>query len=81
MMTPARREPDANTYAGRFAIRLRQLREKAGLTHEEVAENTGVAARTIYSWEQSNSVPKVEQFPALAKTLRVKSPREILPKE
>ena len=71
MMTPARKEPDANTYAGRFAIRLKNLREKAGLTVPDVAEKVGVTPTTIYDWESTKTQPKISVLPKLAEALGV----------
>ncbi len=76
---------DDSTYAGRFAARLRQLREKAKKTIDQVVsdmENEGysVAARSIYSWERAAHAPPIDAFPALAKALGVKI-RNLLPEE
>lgn len=53
-MTPKRKEPDLSTYAGRFAARLRTLREKAGLTVEQVASTLGVSYRAVYHFSRAN---------------------------
>ncbi len=55
-MNPAPKQPDQTTYSGRYAARLRQLREKAGLTIEEMVEAMAsagyeTASRTLYHWE------------------------------
>lgn len=80
IMTPARKQPDKDTYSGRFAIRLRELREKAGLTVEEVVEQMEIPRRTYYNWESSISVPPLEVFPELAAVLGTE-PRSLLPKQ
>jgi transcriptional regulator with XRE-family HTH domain len=85
-MSPAARKPDESTYSGRFAARLRMLREKAGLTVEEMvaamAENGyEIAARSLYHWEQGGSSPPINALPAIAIVLKVKSPRYLLPQE
>ena len=78
-MTPARKEPDGSTYSGRFAIRLKQLREKAKLTAPEFAEKVGVkSVQTIYDWESTKSQPKISQLPILAEVLGINI-RTILP--
>jgi transcriptional regulator with XRE-family HTH domain len=80
-MSPARKEPDKTTYSGRFAIRLRRLREDAGLTHEQVANALEIKSdRTIYDWESANTQPKIYQLPALAEIFGVEV-RTILPKK
>jgi Predicted transcriptional regulators len=78
-MSPARKEPDASTYAGRFAIRLRTLREKAGLTPEEVAEQLGVSLKTVYNWESGYTFPKPDQLPTIAQTIGVKTVKTLFP--
>jgi transcriptional regulator with XRE-family HTH domain len=78
-MCPARIEPDTETYAGRFAVRLRSLREKAKLTPEEVAEKLGVSLSTIYSWERGFTFPKPEQLLLLMVILDLKSVRALFP--
>jgi len=71
---------DTNTYCGRFAARLRMLREKEGLTVEELAEKTGIPMITLYTWECGRRTPVKEEFPALAEALNV-NVRNLLPKE
>ena len=80
-MARPRKEVDTSTYTGRFAVRLKSLREKAGLSHEEVAEQIGVSATTIYHWESGRMVPSVERFPAIAETYNLKRPKDILPSQ
>jgi DNA-binding XRE family transcriptional regulator len=80
-MSPARKEPDIDTYAGRVAVRLRSLREKAGLTHGDVAQKLGVTIWTIYSWEQGRHFPQPDQFPILKELFGVKTIHALFPKE
>jgi transcriptional regulator with XRE-family HTH domain len=75
---PARKEPDATTYAGRFAVRLRTLREKAKLSVEELAEKMNVTPTTIYDWESTKSAPKIAILQKLAESLGI-SVRTLLP--
>jgi len=70
-MSPARKEPDKTTYVGRFAIRLRKLREDAGLSIEEVAAALGVSPNTIYYWEAAKRQPQIAQLPEIAGVLGV----------
>jgi len=81
MMTPARKEPDASTYAGRFAIRLKQLREKTKMTPQELAEKLGVTATTIYSWESTHRSPHITDFQRLAEALNLKKVKDLFPNE
>ncbi len=78
MMSPARKPPDTSTYSGRFAVRLRMLREKAGLTPEQVAEAVGVSVKSIYNWEQAVRTPPFDSLPLLSDALGVKV-RTVLP--
>ena len=70
-MSPARKEPDKTTYAGRFAIRLRKLREEAGLSVIEIADAMEVTPTTIYDWESTKSQPSISQLPQIAGVLGV----------
>ncbi|HBE71807.1 MAG TPA: hypothetical protein DDW52_26995 [Planctomycetaceae bacterium] len=85
-MSPAAKEPDQSSYSGRFAARLRMLREKTGLTGKEaVAElnrvGYGVKQTTYYNWESGRSEPPLDAYPELAKMLGLSSPRTLLPNE
>ena len=79
-MSPAPIKPDETTYAGRFAARLRMLREKAGYTVEELTEETGIPPGTLYSWEAGHRRPPYETLPTLAGAFGVKV-RTLLPDE
>jgi len=80
-MSPRKRKPvDTETYEGRFAVRLRTLREKAKLTHEEAAKALEVPKKSIYNWEAAISVPPLGTFPTLAETYGV-SVRVLMPEK
>jgi len=66
-----RKEVDTSTFEGRFAVRLRTLREKAGFSVDALAEATGLPMRTLYDWESTKSSPPVKYLPLLAETLGV----------
>lgn len=53
--------------------RLRAIRERAGLTREELGQKAGVGVTTIYEWEASRKGPKT--LDRLGKALGV-SPSE-----
>ena len=85
-MNPAPKQPDQSSYSGRFAARLRSLREKNGLTVDELAAAVSeaghaVSPRSIYNWEQGTTSPPVNAYPGLAKAFKLKSPRVILPED
>lgn len=85
-MNPAKKETDQATYSGRFAARLRLLREKAGLTVDEVVaamelQGYTTARRSIYNWEQAKTSPPLNAFPLLAQVLKLKTVRSLIPEE
>jgi transcriptional regulator with XRE-family HTH domain len=67
-----RKAVDTSTYSGRFAERLRTLREKKKMTVEELAEASGIPTRTLWNWESATSQPIIGQLPQLAQALGVK---------
>ena len=80
---PARKDPSPEmlaTFSGRFAVRLRMLRERAGLTIEDLVDAIGVPQPTLYHWEAGHSKPPIEMFPHLAKAFGIKV-RTLLPDE
>lgn len=77
-MTPKRKEPDLSTYAGRCGARLRMLRERAGLTAEQLAAQLGVSYGAVGRWERGEADPPLEVYPKLAKTFGLKTPRAVL---
>lgn len=79
-MSPARKPPNTDTYAGRFAVRLRTLRIKAGLSVEELAEKLGVTTTSVYRWEADLRQPQISDLPKIASALGLKA-RTLLPDE
>ena len=77
-MSRNRKEVDTSTYGGRFAVRLKTLREKAGMSVEELAEASGIPKSTLFSWESTTNDPKISQLPKLAEALQIKV-RTLLP--
>jgi transcriptional regulator with XRE-family HTH domain len=67
-------------YSGRFAARLRTLRERAGLTIEDMVAQTGFPQKTLYNWEAGLRMPPVDAYPILAAAIGVKV-RTLLPDE
>ncbi len=66
---------DTSDYAGRFASRLRILREKTGLSGTQIAESVRAsgfecAERTYYSWERG-AAPPLNVLPIIAACLGV----------
>ena len=79
-MARPRNEPDTTMFSGKFAVRLRTLREKAGLTIEDLVAQTGFPKRTLYRWEAGLRTPPVDAYPILAAAFGVKV-RTLLPEE
>ena len=51
--------------------RIANLRKKAGLTQEELAEKLGISPQAVSKWENDISCPDVMSIPDLAKILGV----------
>jgi len=75
-----RKEVDTSTYEGRFAVRLKMLREKTGMTVDEMAEKTGINRATLYSWENGSRSPINNDLLIAAEFLGC-NVRSLLPKE
>ncbi len=54
--------PDGTTKARFTAKGFKTLRQRLGLTAEEIASLLGVSAQTIYNWEAGNSSPREQQM-------------------
>ena len=79
-MSRARKEVDTSTYSGRFAVRLRALRDKTGMSADEFAEKHGFNRATYYSWEIGYATPSFDKLPEIAKAFGI-SVRTLIPKE
>jgi DNA-binding transcriptional regulator YiaG len=65
-MARPRKEVDTSTYAGRFAVQIKTIREKRKLTIDEVAAQSEIPISTLYSWEQGIKEPTISRLPILA---------------
>lgn len=54
-----------------FAEKLRQLRERRGISQEKLAEELGVSRQVITKWENGAGTPKIENLKALADCFHV----------
>lgn len=61
----------ARTKDAWFGPRLKEARESAGLTQEQLAELVPVAAQTVKDWERGRKHPMLEKLPRLAEVLGV----------
>jgi ribosome-binding protein aMBF1 (putative translation factor) len=66
-----RAEPDTSTYEGRFAARLGELLEARGLTPPQLADKLAKDKGVIYHWLAARYLPPLNDWPKLAKILRV----------
>ena len=86
MAAAPKKSVDTSTYAGRFAERLRILREKAGLSVEEFATKitTGgyeLSAKSVYNWEGGLREPPFNCLPFIATALGLKTVRVLMPEK
>ena len=70
-MARPRKAVDTSTYTGRFAERLKMLREKTGMSVDELAEKSGVSRTTLFSWESTKRSPVNEELLQVADALGV----------
>ena len=58
----------------RYRVRhtLRQWRQLAGLTQEELAKAVGRNRTTIVAWEQGKSAPNANDIAVIEKVLKIK---------
>ena len=54
-----------------FGKRLKSLREKAGLTQEELAEKINLSVMSIRRWEWEQTFPRIKDIQRLAQVLQV----------
>lgn len=54
-----------------FAEKLRQLRERSGMSQEKLAEQLGVSRQVITKWENGTGTPKIDNLKALADCFHV----------
>jgi len=59
-MARPRREIDTSNYNGKFAERLRSLRDATRMSADKFAETHGFARSTWYDWESGRRTPTAE---------------------
>ena len=52
-----------------MTVNIKEAREKAGLTQQDLANELGVGQSTVAMWETQKSLPRTDKLPALAKIL------------
>ncbi len=78
---------DTSSFRGRFAARLRELRQKRFKRQDDFVDALRlldgfetITKSTVSGWERGSRVPAIELWPSIAKTLKVKV-RSLLPLE
>ncbi|MDR1958339.1 MAG: helix-turn-helix domain-containing protein [Planctomycetaceae bacterium] len=69
---------DTSTYSGRFAVRLKELRESASLTRKELAERCDLPEKMVIELETAKREPNTTVLKRLAESLEV-SVRDMIP--
>ena len=52
-----------------MTVNIKEAREKAGLTQQDLANELGVGQSTVAMWETQKSLPRTDKLPALAKII------------
>lgn len=52
-----------------MVMRIKKLREKAGLQQKQLAESMGVLTSAVSNWESEVALPRARQLPLLAQVL------------
>lgn len=60
-----------NSSRSNIAANLRFLRQRSGMTQEEVAERIGVSRQAVAKWERGDSLPDILNCDALAELFDV----------
>ena len=59
----------------KIVLRIAELRKKAKVTQQELAENIGVSFQTVSKWETGNSMPDITILPLLADYFKLNLPK------
>ncbi len=51
-------------------IKIRELRQKVGITQLELSERLRVGQSTVAMWENGSNMPRSDKLPELAKALK-----------
>lgn len=64
-----------------MVMRIKELRESAGMSQQELGSNMGVGRRTVKNWELEISLPLARDLPLLADVLGVNTIDELYCRE
>ena len=59
--------------------KIRQLRFRAGLTQEQLAEKLGLGAQAVFKWENAAAMPDITALPPAGGDLRCQHRRAVRP--
>ncbi len=62
---------DYTDYTGALAARISELRRRAGMTQEALAEKLGVTFQAVSKWERGQSCPDISLLPSIAEIFGV----------
>ncbi|MBS4878849.1 MAG: helix-turn-helix transcriptional regulator [Firmicutes bacterium] len=64
-----------------MVMRIKELRESAGMSQQELGSNMGVGRRTVKNWELEIALPLARDLPLLADVLGVNTIDELYCRE
>ncbi|MBD9247293.1 MAG: XRE family transcriptional regulator [Clostridiales bacterium] len=64
-----------------MVMRIKELRESAGMSQQELGSNMGVGRSTVKNWELEISLPLARDLPLLADVLGVNTIDELYCRE
>lgn len=79
MGRPQVRKPDKKTVEGQFAIHLSSLMAAKDVSHDDLAERSGLSRATIYNYTTGTRAPSITELAVIAKALGFKSWGELAP--
>ena len=62
-------------------VRIRELRQQAGMTLQELADRCGVKHTAVLAWEQGKKLPRADKLPKLAAALGCKIDELFVPSQ
>lgn len=54
-----------------IGLRIRQLRDRAGMSQRQLAKKLSITQPAVVAWEMERCQPRIKKLPAIAKALGV----------